>query len=1075
MFVPYSSFSLDDSFLAEYKHRQPRWGALGYLVYKRTYALTKDDGSTEEFWETCKRVVEGVYQTQKGHCLQHNLPWSDEKAQRSAQEMYARMFQFKWLPPGRGLSKMGTPVLQRIGGACLNNCGFVSTKDIANPNIDNAFSSPFVWLMTMSMVGVGVGFDTRGAGEVKISLPQHSEVHTVEDSREGWGDYLRQLLESLVDSTVPFPDADYSQVRPKGAPIKGFGGTASGPEALELLTTRIMKLAEIYNGKYVDSRFIVDVANSVGECVVSGGVRRCLPKHTPIHTKRGILPIEKVKVGDLVATSKGYSEVTDTVYQGKQNITQINTRYGIFECTENHRMAVFQTFDGQYTWKKAKELTPDDQLVFVRQVLEGTIDEELPSLHYSLPTKSTKLNTDLEIPSLDTETAWFFGYLHGDGYVSVTSTKGWVDLTVNEIDVDIKNRIINFAERIQATYTVKEPKPSDKGWTITINSTLFSKYLSVFKQPNKTIRIPDFINEATSDIRGAYVAGVLDADGTACNRPFCIASSVYPEFLYDLQVMCASLGILSRIRDLSDYPSRKKHSTWQPLMRLQIGSYTDAYRLNEFICKYSYKKPKLPSKGTAAEPNVPMTKEQKDLVRSLGVKDKNYLLKCKVLSEYGFREMTGVSPTLVPVRIDEIKHNTRIDETYDLSVKDNELVAGPGLLVHNTAEIAFSNPKDEEFIQLKDFENNEEAQHWPRWASNNSVFASENTSFELPAKYTALNGEPGYLFLDNARKYGRMKDAPNDKDHRVMGANPCNEQSLENYELCCLVETFPSRCDDYNDYERTLKFAYLYAKTVTLLPTQCPETNAVMLRNRRIGCSQSGIQDAIAKRGIREHLQWCDDGYSYIQKLDQIYSDWLCIPRSIKTTSVKPSGTVSKLPAVREGIHESKGEYEFQTIRIHDNSPILKRLKEANYRIEDDIKAPNTKVVYFPMYYPKVRDRSPTMWEQLEMAALMQYYWADNQVSVTIDFDPDSEGPEIPLALEMYAHRLKGLSFLPRQHVYQQAPKIVVTKEEHDAYKAQLKPLNLENLSTHEVEDKFCDGGVCEVNLKTEEEAEAAE
>lgn len=668
MFVPYSSFSLDDSFLAEYKHRQPRWGALGYLVYKRTYALTKDDGSTEEFWETCKRVVEGVYQIQKGHCLQHNLPWSDEKAQRSAQEMYARMFQFKWLPPGRGLSKMGTPVLQRIGGACLNNCGFVSTKDIANPNIDNAFSSPFVWLMTMSMVGVGVGFDTRGAGEVKIvgsSLGQVEE-HTVQDSREGWGDYLQQLLESFVDPTVPFPVADYSQVRLKGAPIKGFGGTASGPEALQLMTQRLVELRDRYVDCYIDSRFIVDVANSIGECVVSGGVRR-------------------------------------------------------------------------------------------------------------------------------------------------------------------------------------------------------------------------------------------------------------------------------------------------------------------------------------------------------------------------------------------------------------------------TAEIGFSDPQDEEFIQLKDFENNEEAQHWPRWASNNSVFASENTSFELPAKYTALNGEPGYLFLDNARKYGRMKDAPNDKDHRVMGANPCNEQSLENYELCCLVETFPSRCDDYNDYERTLKFAYLYAKTVTLVPTQSPETNAVMLRNRRIGCSQSGIQDNIAKIGMRRHLNWCDGGYEYIQKLDQIYSDWLCIPRSRKTTSVKPSGTVSKLPAVREGIHESKGEYEFQTIRIHDNSPILKRLKEANYRIEDDIKAPNTKVVYFPMYYPKVRDRSPTMWEQLEMAALMQYYWADNQVSVTIDFDPDSEGPEIPLALEMYAHRLKGLSFLPRQHVYQQAPKIVVTKEEHDAYKAQLKPLNLENLSTHEVEDKFCDGGVCEVNLKTEEEAEAAE
>lgn len=661
MFVPRAEFALDPKFLNRYVDTQPNWGPLGLVVFKRTYALTKPDGTTEEFWETCKRVIEGMYQVQKGHCLNLGLPWNDDKAQRSAQEAYQRMFAFKWLPPGRGLSKMGTETVFKMGSASLNNCGMVSTKNIGNPDIANAFSAPFCWLMDMSMLGVGVGFDTLGKGKVTLRKPTSQSPHLVGDSREGWVEYLRLLLQSYVDPNVPYPVADYSQVRPKGAPIKGFGGTSSGPEALVLLTNRIDTLAALYFDKPIDARVIVDIANSVGECVVSGGVRR-------------------------------------------------------------------------------------------------------------------------------------------------------------------------------------------------------------------------------------------------------------------------------------------------------------------------------------------------------------------------------------------------------------------------TAEIGFGDPEDDVFLSLKDFENNPDTATWPRWASNNSCIVSSETDFSKISALTALNGEPGYLFLDNARKYGRMSDPPDYKDMQAVGSNPCVEQTLFDGELCTLVETFPSLCDDLEDYKRTCKFAYLYAKTVTLIPTHNAITNQVMLANRRIGCSQSGIQDNIARVGLRTHLNWCDEAFAYILKLDQIYSDWLCIRPSIKHTSLKPSGSVSKLCGQREGIHESKGEYEFQTMRINESSPLIPRLRAANYRIEQAVKEPNTVVVYFPVKYNRTRHRNPTMWEQLELAAQMQAHWANNQVSVTIDFDPETEGPEIGHALEMYAHRLKGVSFLPRTTThYAQMPKNVVTKEEYEEYAAQLLPLDLSNLRTHEVDEKFCDaGGLCELPVPDE-------
>jgi ribonucleoside-triphosphate reductase (thioredoxin) len=60
------------------------------------------------------------------------------------------------------------------------------------------------------------------------------------------------------------------------------------------------------------------------------------------------------------------------------------------------------------------------------------------------------------------------------------------------------------------------------------------------------------------------------------------------------------------------------------------------------------------------------------------------------------------------------------------------------------------------------------------------------------------------------------------------------------------------------------------------------------------------------------------------------------------------------------------------------------------------------------------RSSSVSMWEQLSLAAFLQRYWADNQVSCTITFDPVSEGSQLSGALDVFQYQLKGASFLPR-------------------------------------------------------------
>jgi hypothetical protein len=135
----------------------------------------------------------------------------------------------------------------------------------------------------------------------------------------------------------------------------------------------------------------------------------------------------------------------------------------------------------------------------------------------------------------------------------------------------------------------------------------------------------------------------------------------------------------------------------------------------------------------------------------------------------------------------------------------------------------------------------------------------------------------------------------------------CGEQSLESTpdgggEMCCLVETFPHRHESKEDFLRTLKFAYMYAKIVTLGNTHWVGTNRIQLRNRRIGTSVTGLTQFIATRGINALRDWLRGGYDCIQEWDRIYSDWLAIPRSIKTTSIKPSGCLAPNTAVRASI-----------------------------------------------------------------------------------------------------------------------------------------------------------------------------
>jgi adenosylcobalamin-dependent ribonucleoside-triphosphate reductase len=448
---------------------------------------------------------------------------------------------------------------------------------------------------------------------------------------------------------------------------------------------------------------------------------------------------------------------------------------------------------------------------------------------------------------------------------------------------------------------------------------------------------------------------------------------------------------------------------------------------------------------------------------------------------------------LEDLHLDLIKVYTEyVGRSIDSSlIVDTENLIGRCVVAGNvrrSAALALGNHDDSEFVKLKDPSDlrkmEEEMSSVPpeeleeyqnkinnlplvkhRWGSNNSINAQVGMDYSEHAVLTVTNGEPGYIWLNNARTRGRFKDGERLDDHLVMGFNPCVEQQLEDAELCCLVETYPAKHDSYEDYLRTLKIAYLYGKTITLVKTHWPETNQRMLKNRRIGLSQSGVIQAFEKHGRRQMYQWCDNAYDAIQAWDKQYSDWFCIPRSIRTTSIKPSGTVSLLNGSTPGIHFSESEYYIRRIRFAKNSELVAHLGEAGYNIEAAFGQENTVVVDFPVkedFFQKSK-ADVSMWEQLEIAAQYQHYWADNSVSVTVTFK-DHEAANIKDALEMYESRLKAVSFLRYSNTgYKQAPYEAITKAEYEEMVSKITPITKIETNSQGSGSRFCTNDSCEI------------
>jgi adenosylcobalamin-dependent ribonucleoside-triphosphate reductase len=421
--------------------------------------------------------------------------------------------------------------------------------------------------------------------------------------------------------------------------------------------------------------------------------------------------------------------------------------------------------------------------------------------------------------------------------------------------------------------------------------------------------------------------------------------------------------------------------------------------------------------------------------------------------------------------------NRRAGELLDrIDILDILNWLGTCLSSRRSAEIAVMPYGAEQWGEFATAKQDHMRENPQRGQSNNSLlFYQKPTRNELNDIFKLIvdagGSEPAFINAESA-----LKRAPWFK-----GVNPCAEILLGNKSFCNLVEFDLNKTNgvDFNLIRYWIKLLARanYRQTCVsfedgILQRSWHELNEFL---RLTGVGLTGIV-------TWEHLDK-PERFSMLRSAAQeganSMADELGLPRSKAVTTVKPSGTLSKIMDTTEGVHKPLGRYIFNNIRFSKHDPLLKVLEEANYKVFADPYSADSMLATFPVSYENVEFDEvdgkyvnlETAVEQLERYKLLVTTYVDHNCSVTISYDKE----EVPSIIEWLLDNWDiyvGVSFIFRNDPtmtaedlgYPYLPQEVVDEETFKAYAEQLSPINLEAANSFdELEDDGCATGACPI------------
>jgi ribonucleotide reductase class II len=823
--------------------------------------------------------------------------------------------------------------------------------------------------------------------ETIINIEGNTVTIRVGDSRRGWVQSYQTILELSTDerfSKEVQVFVDLSNVRPAGETLKGFGGVAN-PVKLPELYQRCAAILNKAVGRQLNSVECCLLIDEAAVVVVAGNVRRCLPAGALVHTESGLIPIEKIRIGDRVLTSKGFYPVTNFFDQGVQSLCRINTQDGYFECTPEHKVAVLTDVYGGYEMVRAVDLKQGDRLVFVPQSIPGT-PTELPEFKGNLAPYAKQIT----VPALTTEVAYFLGYLHGDGSVA---SDGWrVRFRVAQQQEQIIERLVSVAQLFGIdTYTLRTPeKCKAKAFELQFNSSALNKYLAQFKKTFTSISIPDCILLGTLDIRKAYLTGLADADG--CHSQGVLVASVYSDFLRQVQALYSSLGITTRLCCCV----RQRTGKWEgELVTVGFDAFEQAELLLSSYSSHFYVKQRKRPKYFQEHgfPKVMV----RPLVNSYKYGWSNHQ---EQMIAPTVKKFIPNATELVPVKVKSVEMDVRTAHTYDIEVATIHEFVCEGILVSNSAGMRQGASDDELFANAKgNLWQQDENGNWRidperdalRMANHTLVFHHKPTleacveavrkqyysgegaiqyapeaiaranadilsSPELKREFikTYETSKPtAYSWLQN-----HLPEISNEEvEHRLSryALNPCGEINGGNFH-CNLSEIHLNQIEPKNYKDQEEAFTAGALSVASLLNHKFGEERYQYSReiDPIVGVSFTGLFDFFVHAFGTDWLRWwaagrpeTPQGIQFKQQEKEYLTRWketvhrvvwdYCdrhnLKRPNRCTTVQPSGTKSLLTSASPGWHPPKAQRFIRRITFRKNDPVALACIDYGYNV----------------------------------------------------------------------------------------------------------------------------------------------
>jgi len=921
----------------------------------------------------------------------------------------------------------------------------------------------FAEILFVLLSGTGMGFSVQRSDVGKlpsVKKPKEECIYIAHDSIEGWAECLDRLMNAYFFGGIK-PVFDLSGIRDKGSYLSTTGAKAPGSEPLKIMLEAVERRMIEAIGRQLSSIEVHDIVCIVSDAVLAGGIRRCLPEGATVMTVGGLKSIEDVKVGTLVYTSKGVKPVTNVFEQGVQTVSKIITNAGDFEATPNHKMAVL-TSDG-YEWKRLKDLTVEDTLIHFKGVMAGR--ETCMPLDNTAdrPLHSTTCK-DITIPELDADLAWYIGLFHGDGYVydrnfkkSGSGGSSFISTAHHSDDVEAIDRACAVVARFGVKVVVKKRK-GENCVNVIVHSQRLAEYFRTFiKKPKEVIVVPEFIVEGTVEIRGAYLAGVMDSDGALNNRPPKLVTSVYKDFVYQLKNLYSSFGIPTRVSII-----RPKEVNWQDKYEIALIGFRELY--NKYVGVHSIKGFAPPKKAHFSY-SVPT-----DIVLdSYRYKDFRGLFSpsAKGMPYETFKSL-GKDLVGIPVKIRSIEHGARNVDTFDIEVEGDHEFYCEGLLTHNSALISLFDRDDEEMLNCKQGSWWETAP-WRARANNSAVLPrGEVTKEEFKAIYDAAiksdAGEPGFYWVVNSGTY----------------TNPCVEISLNANQFCNLTTMNLSSVEGLEDFLSRCRHSAIIG-TLQASYTDYPYIDEAWAKQTAeealLGCSLTGICD---RKDF--DLSWLREGAKVIMDTNVEYAAKIGINRAARLTTVKPEGSASCVLGTSSGIHSRHAPFYLRRVRMNRDDSLAKYLMDVIPELcEDDLFSKGGIVVTIPQKSPEgalfkdgetaIQAFSRTLdysknWIQPGHVSGSQ----SHNVSVTLSY----RGEEVAELFErLWAERnnYNGVSLLPYDGgTYKQAPFEVCDEATYERLFKLVAGVDLRDVKESKDYTNFneivaCAGGLCELNI----------